>query len=216
MTQLQRDLTSLAAPVREPGQRPPGHVWHRSRQPRIAPVEPARQTWLLRFVLRLIHSRAGIKGQPSVPLNVFGTVANDRGLFYRWLAFASRLMPFGRLPRADTERVILRVGWRTGSWYEWAQHVRIGKDAGLSTDEIDDLQLDNAPGWTPRTRALMQATDALIRHHYLDDALWAQLREHLNDKHTLEFCMLVGHYVMLAMTLNTLGVVVESPYDLPA
>ncbi|WP_374595525.1 carboxymuconolactone decarboxylase family protein, partial [Aquabacterium sp.] len=150
-----------------------------------------------------------------VTLNVFATLAHDRGLFYRWLAFAARLMPYGKLPRADTERVILRVGYRTGSWYEWVQHVRIAQVAGLSADEIDDLQLDNAPGWTDRTRALMLATDELIRQHHLGDDGWRRLRTHLNDKQCLEFCMLVGHYAMLAMTLNTLGVAVEPAYEIP-
>jgi 3-oxoacyl-[acyl-carrier-protein] synthase III len=45
-------------------------------------------------------------------------------------------MPFGKLPRRDTELVILRVAWRCGCAYEWQQHVpialRVGLDAGRS------------------------------------------------------------------------------------
>lgn len=195
----------------------PDAVWHDLPQPRVAPVPKAQQTWLLRGLLYLIHSnkRAAVGGERPEPLHVFTTLAHDRGLFYRWLLFASRLMPFGKLPRTDTERIILRVGFCTGSWYEWAQHVRIGRDAGLSDDEIQDLQLDDAPGWSARTRTLMRAVDALIRQHHLDDALWRELRTQLSDKQCIEFCLLVGHYVMLAMTLNTLGVAVEPHNQIP-
>lgn len=191
--------------------------WNDLPQPRVAPVPKEQQTWLLRGLLYLIHSskRAKVGGERPEPLNVFTTLAHDRGIFYRWLLFAGRLMPFGKLPRADTERIILRVGWRTGSWYEWTQHVRIGRDAGLSNDEIQDLQLDDAPGWTARTRTLMCAADALIRHHQLSDELWRQLRAQLSEKQCLEFCFLVGHYVMLAMTLNTFGVAVEPQNQIP-
>lgn len=192
----------------------PNH-WHVLSRPRVEPVAVERQPWLMRLVLRLTRSRTDAQGERPVTLNVFATMAHDRGLFYRWLLFAARLMPYGKLPRADSERIILRVGFRTGSWYEWVQHVRIGKAVGLRADEIDDLQLDNAPGWSERTRVLMRATDALIRHHHLDDDLWQKLRGQLSEKQILEFCMLVGHYVMLAMTLNTLGVAVEPQYQTP-
>jgi len=43
------------------------------------------------------------------PMNLFTTLGRHRGLFWGWLMFAGRLMPGGRLPRRDTELVILRV-----------------------------------------------------------------------------------------------------------
>jgi alkylhydroperoxidase family enzyme len=141
------------------------------------------------------------------PLRVFTTLARHRGLFRAWLRFAGRLMPFGTLPRRDAELVILRVAVLCGSDYEWRQHVVIGRRAGLSDVEMTRLgEGPDAPGWPSRDRALLQATDGLVRAHGLTDATWAALREQLDEQGAIELCQLAGHYAMLAGTLNALGV----------
>ena len=40
------------------------------------------------------------------------------------------------LPHRLRELVIMRIGWVTGSNYEWTQHWRIAQDYGLSEDEV--------------------------------------------------------------------------------
>jgi alkylhydroperoxidase family enzyme len=45
----------------------------------------------------------------------------------------------------------------------------------------------------------------------IGDELWAQLSSQLDEVRLIELCMLIGHYEMLAMTLNTLGVEPEEP-----
>src|SRR5436305_789613 len=56
---------------------------------------------------------------------IFTTLARHRGLFRRWLWFAGGLMPGGRLPRRESELVILRVAHNMGSEYEWSHHERL-------------------------------------------------------------------------------------------
>jgi hypothetical protein len=55
-------------------------------------------------------------------------------------------------------------------------------------------------------RLLLRATDELHHEQTLSDAMWTQLRRSYDDARLIEFCMLVGHYEMLAMTLNSLQV----------
>ena len=40
----------------------------------------------------------------------------------------------------------------------------------------------------------------------ISDATWELLAEELGDQELLELCFVVGHYEMLAMALNSLGV----------
>lgn len=136
------------------------------------------------------------------------TLARHRGLFRAWLRFAARLMPGGVLPRAETELLILRVAHNCGSAYEWRHHERLGRQAGLTREEIERVREGPmAEGWSGRRRALLEAADELHVDRNLSDAAWAQLREHgLGDVELIELCMLVGHYEMLAMTLNALRV----------
>jgi AhpD family alkylhydroperoxidase len=150
----------------------------------------------------------------GAPPHVFTTIARHRRLFRKWLRFAGALMPGGRLPRADTELVILRVAHRCGCAYEWGHHERIGRRAGLSADEIARVREGpEAGGWSPRQRALLRAADELHDDRTISDALWEHLRAELSDVELIELCMLVGHYEMLAMTLNALRV---QPDPLPA
>src|SRR3954447_25965347 len=82
------------------------------------------------------------------PLNVFTTLARHRGLFRRWLFFAGALMPGGKLPRADSELLILRVAHNCECLYEWRHHERIGWQAGLSAEEIERIREGaDAAGW---------------------------------------------------------------------
>jgi AhpD family alkylhydroperoxidase len=145
------------------------------------------------------------------PPNVFTTLARHRRLFRRWLRFAGALMPRGILPRADTELVILRVAHNCDCEYEWGHHERLGRRAGLSAEQVQRVRLGaDAADWSPRQALLLRAADELHDTRTLSDALWAQLRPLLSDKEMIELCMLIGHYEMLAMTLNALRVQPEA------
>lgn len=146
----------------------------------------------------------------SEPLNIFTTLGRHRGLFRRWLFFASGLMPGGLISRRDTELVILRVAHNTACEYEAAHHRKLGRKAGLSEAEIERVADGPAAGgWTPRQRLLLRAADELHRDGVIGDALWDELRGEFDERHLIELCLLIGHYEMVAMTLKSLGVQLE-------
>lgn len=141
------------------------------------------------------------------PLNLFTTLARSRGLFRRWLLFASGLMPFGQLPRSDAELVILRVAHLTGCEYEFDHHTPLALRIGLTEGEIERIRLGpDAAGWTDRARVLLAATDSLCETGGIDDPLWNRLAALYDEPRLIELCLLVGHYEMLAKTVKTLGI----------
>src|SRR3954449_5366566 len=101
-------------------------------EPRIPPGD-RRQFGLVNAAIVWVLGRA-TGGQPP---HVFTTLARNRGLFRRWLWFAGGLMPGGKLPRRDTELVILRVAHNTGCDYERLHHEHLGRRAGLSAEEVE-------------------------------------------------------------------------------
>jgi AhpD family alkylhydroperoxidase len=152
-------------------------------------------------------ARIGGRTLGTGPPNVFTTLGRHRRLFLPWLRFAGRLMPRGRLPRRDTELVILRVAHRTGCEYEWRHHERIGQRVGLSADDVERVRHGaDAPGFSERQQLLLRAVDELHEQRDMSDELWDSLRTQLTDVELIELCMLTGHYEMLAMTLNALRV----------
>jgi alkylhydroperoxidase family enzyme len=176
-------------------------------RPRIAPGN-RRQLGLTNFTIAKLAGLA-TRGRPP---HIFTTLGRHRGLFRRWLWFAGALMPGGKLPRQDTELVILRVAHNAGSEYEWAHHERLGRRAGLRDDEIARVREGPvADGWSPRQAMLLGAADEMHADGRIGDDLWARLSKELDEVRLIELCMLIGHYEMLAMTLNTLAVEPDFP-----
>lgn len=141
------------------------------------------------------------------PPNLFTTLGRDRRLFRKWLRFAGALMPGGSLPRPDTELLILRVAANCDCEYEWRHHERLADTAGLSGEQVAAARGGaDAECFEARQRLLLRAADELHADRNLSDELWRELRDVLSDVELIELCMLVGHYEMLAMTLNALRV----------
>jgi AhpD family alkylhydroperoxidase len=169
---------------------------------RIAPGG-RRDVGLATWALSRIAGRA----QGTGPPDLFLTLGRHRRLFRGWLRFAGRLMPFGTLPRRETELVILRVAHLRGCAYEWEHHRHLGRRAGVTTADL--VRIEAGPetsGWSERERALLEAVDALHADGDLDDERWADLRRHLDERAAIELVLLVGHYEMLATAIATLRI----------
>jgi AhpD family alkylhydroperoxidase len=174
---------------------------------RIGPGDRRQLGWINYGIARI----AGIATRGAPP-RIFTTLGRNRRLFRRWLWFAGALMPGGKLPRADTELAILRVAHNTGSEYEWAQHERIARRAGLSEAEVARVREGpDAEGWSERQESLLRAADEMHADGRIGDELWSRLSAQLDEPQLIELCMLIGHYEMLAMTLNTLRVEPDFP-----
>src|SRR5688500_6517410 len=153
------------------------------------------------FVNTVVARVAGA-AMGSNPPHIFTTLARHRRLFRKWLRFAGALMPGGRLPRADTELLILRVAHNTGCEYEWHHHERIAHLSGLSAADVGQVREGaGSAGWSERQAVLLRAADELHADRKITDETWATLTGLLGEDELIELCLLVGHYEMLAMTL---------------
>jgi alkylhydroperoxidase family enzyme len=79
----------------------------------------------------------------------------------------------------------------------------------LSEDEIQALSDNLTTDWTDEERALLDAVDELHATRTLSDATWNRLAAFLDSEQLIVLPMLVGHYIMLAGTLNALGVAID-------
>ncbi len=171
----------------------------RPTEPRIAPLASQDMDDRQREQMELV----GLGG-PTV--NIFATLVRHPGLFRHWLPFGGKLLA-GRLPARDRELLILRTGWRCRSEYEWAQHVVVGRSAGLTDDEIARVtEGPEAEGWSDDDRLLLWAADELHDDACLTDATWAALAERYDEHQLIEVPFVVGHYHLVSFTLNSLGV----------
>jgi AhpD family alkylhydroperoxidase len=151
---------------------------------------------------------SGEADAPPMPA-ILGLFARHSRVGAPWLAFSGTLLDDGALDPRDRELLILRVGHRTGCRYQWAQHVGMAETAGLTLEQIAAVAAgaatDAAAVWTDRDRDLLRAVDQLVDDHVIDDATWARLVTHLDERQLLELTFVVGSYVCLAMVLNSVG-----------
>jgi 4-carboxymuconolactone decarboxylase len=175
-------------------------VADRPASPRLPPLAPGELTDEARELLGT--TRTG--GTPAA--NIFTTLVRHPGLFRKWLPFGGKLLS-GKLPARERELLILRTGWRCRSEYEWGQHVLIARSSGIGDDEIERVKAGpDAPGWDPSDALLLRAADELHDDSCISDATWAGLAERYDTRELIEVPMLVGHYHLVAYTLNSLGV----------
>jgi 4-carboxymuconolactone decarboxylase len=171
-------------------------------EPRLTPLEPTQRTEEQRELL------VGIWGD-DVP-NLFSTVARHSALYRSWFPFCMQLLTQSVFPPRERELLIIRTASLCGSTYELAHHLRFGAEVGLSERDLTALTGEGPQDWTPRERLLVTATDELHAHHTISDVTWRGLSALLSTEQLVELPMLVGHYILLAGTLRSLGVPLES------
>jgi 4-carboxymuconolactone decarboxylase len=140
-------------------------------------------------------------------VNIFRVLMQNPKLARSWSRFAGYILGGQSLPARDREILILRIGWLNQAAYEWEQHVRIGKAAGLSDDEIDRISKGpKAAGWNKHDAALVQAADDLYEHSVVSDETWKQLSERFNTEQMMDAVFTVGQYNLVSWALNSFGV----------
>ncbi len=140
-------------------------------------------------------------------LNIFRTLARVPKAFKRFMAWGGYVLSDANsLSARDRELVILRTGFNWKSGYEWAQHVRIGLECGLTEAEVERIKEGpDKSEWSERDQALLQATDELTLDAFISDATWSRL-DPLSEKQRMDLVMTVAQYTQVSMMLNTFGV----------
>lgn len=152
-----------------------------------------------------------LTGPDGLPLNIFTTLAHRPKLLRRVNALGGYFPLHGSIPVREREIVILRTAGRVRSAYVEGHHRHLGREAGLSADEID-AAADPAAShpWSPGDQALLRFTDELLTYDTVSDAAWDALAEPWGDAGRLELLLLAGHYRMLGGMLNALRVEVDA------
>ena len=147
-----------------------------------------------------------VADNPMGQLNIFRTLGKHPKIFEAFGRLGGFLLSGKGLPARERELVILRTGWRSGSIYEWGQHVVIGKREGVTDEEITRLRTPGLEGWSDEDRPFIAFADELCQTNDVTDATWAPLAARLNEEQLIELVMLGGFYRMVAGALNALGI----------
>jgi 4-carboxymuconolactone decarboxylase len=177
---------------------------------RIPPLQRRELRLRQRAFLTLIRVLAG----ETYDYTCFRVTARLGKVMPLHTLFFTQLLQHGRIPGADSERIVIRVAWRAGCQYEYAHHTRMAMALGVPRSEIETLTNETDDNWSPRIRAFMMAVDELIATRNLSPVTYEELRHELDQDQILEFATLVGHYVMATMMLSVAGCPIEPAFQL--
>lgn len=186
----------------------PAGGWAGPSAPRLA-APPVSSRGL---VFRSLSKAARLFGRADIP-DIFSVMHINARLFWAWLHFASRLMPYGKLPGKLRETIIMRTAWNCRSRYEWGQHLELALKVGLVDADVVRISQGPEACTNALEQALLQACDEVHARQAISDATWAVLSEHYDDKLRIEIVMLIGHYIMVAAFLNSTGIALEAPIE---
>ncbi len=179
--------------------------WKKLDSARLTPLSKSELGPYKRFVLHMIVKIGG-----AISTNLFQTFFRNFRVYFSFAKFNAKIMPKGELTRRQTELALLRVGWKTRSFYEWSHHCDIGMRAGLTVADIRRIpQGPEAEGWSADERAILTAVDEMIDAHAVSPETWKSLTDHLDQKLLIELLFLIATYTGLASILNSVGVQVE-------
>ena len=154
-------------------------------------------------------------GRQLGPSNVLGLFANHPALAKAFLRYNAYLL--GRdstIPPHIRELAILRVAWRRRCRYEWAQHVRIARRAGVTDAEIAmvragaDARAGAGDGDAPGheiTALIIAAVDELDANSGLSDGTYQALADKFDDRQLMDLVFTIGTYGLLGMAFNAFG-----------
>jgi 4-carboxymuconolactone decarboxylase len=154
------------------------------------------------------HALSGMlpseRRNPEAAGNLLATLVRHPKLTRAFLRFNGHLLYGSTLPPRLRELAVLRVAHLHHCEYEWAHHVRMGLDAGLTDEVIDGIQRGEAAD--DLDRAILHAIDELQDKSSVSDETWAVLSEHLDERQRMDLVFTIGCYGALAMAINTFGV----------
>ncbi|HXK24697.1 MAG TPA: carboxymuconolactone decarboxylase family protein [Myxococcota bacterium] len=180
--------------------------------PRILPLDAEDViASALQNTERLRVAAAGGSAPPSAPVaasevpELVLTLLRHPALYERLTEMAIALQGRGALTARDRELAVLRVGWLCQAPYEWGEHVRLARRAGLTSEEIERVTRGSStPGWTDHEAAILRAAEELHERAMISDATWRVLSDHLDERQLIELPILIGQFTLVAYLQNAL------------
>ena len=153
----------------------------------------------------------GISEQMA-PLSVFRVLLRHPAMAGELASTLTTLLFRGnKLDARLRELIIMRIGWRTGSVYEWTQHWRVAR--GLDIPEADlaaSRDWRGAANLSEADKAVLQATDDTLDHGMISDATWEACCLHLGtEAERIELVVAIGNWTMFSQLLKSLRIPLE-------
>jgi len=146
----------------------------------------------------------------GTPPNLYKQLANHPKVIAAWNEFARTLRHDSRTPRALREIMILRGAQVMNSEYEWAQHLKMARKAGVREAQIAALAAWKASDeFNAREKAALGLAEAVTQGHVPDD-VYAEAMRHFDHHDYVELAVTAAFYAMVGRMLDAMGVPLDA------
>ena len=132
------------------------------------------------------------------------------GALGQFIRHKSRLDPRLR------ELAILQVGYLARAPYEWSHHVKIGRDFGVTDEDIHALIAETegrASKLEPLPKLVLKAAREMTNDLAISEATFAALRKDLDNERVVDLVITISFYNAVVRLLASLQIDVEPEYQ---
>jgi alkylhydroperoxidase family enzyme len=171
----------------------------------VTPIEAPATEQLRAFYERMERTSGGLG-----VLNVFKVMAHTPDLMEAWWRMMAVL--FGRLALDARlrELAILRLFQLRHVAYGFAHHVRIGKEAGVTDDQLAALDAyESSDAFSELDKLVLRYTDAVTELRDDAAAIATELRAQLSEQELVELTFCIANWNLMAHLLVPLKIELE-------
>jgi len=148
----------------------------------------------------------------GMPPNLYKALANHPKVVAAWTEFARSLRHDSRTPRVLREILILRGAQLMRSEYEWAQHLKMARKAGVREAQIAALAAwKSSAEFDAKEKAALGLAEAVTLGKVTDE-VHAEVMRHFDHHDYVEISVTAAFYAMVGRMLDAMSVQLEPDF----
>ena len=150
------------------------------------------------------------------PIALNRAMANNPNAAKAMTGLAMHIRHHSKLDPRLREMAILQVGYVTRSPYEFSHHIKIGRDFGVTDDDIHAIEAETRgekTNLTPLERATLRAAREMTAQPDLSQETFAELQSGLGNQLVVDLLLTISVYCGVVRLLAALQIDVEDDYQ---
>ena len=141
------------------------------------------------------------------PINLTRLLVNSPGMARAFHGIGGYIRNKSTLDPRLRELAILQVGWMEKSEYEFTHHVKIGKEFGVTDEDIQNLFLETEgkpSKLEPLAKAVLRGAREMVRELAMTDATFDEIKKQLSNEHMTDLVLTIAFYCAVVRVLATM------------
>ena len=147
--------------------------------------------------------------------NLHKLLVNSPGMAHAFNGVGNYIRFKSSLDPRLRELAILQVGWLAKSEYEFTHHVRIGKEFGVTDEDIAGLiaETDGKPSrLEPLAKVILKGAREMTRDMAMSEATFAEIKRELSNEQMVDLVLTIAFYCAVVRVLATMKIDNEPYY----